>query len=84
MKYGHAEVGCFMTEDTLYVQHEIEFLPMPVEDAVDQLVIAKWMVRMLGYRYGVDISFAPKSLWGRLGAATTFTDGRNGWEKSGV
>jgi len=82
VKYGHAEVGCFMTEDTLYEQHEIEFLPMPVEDAVDQLVIAKWMVRMLGYRYGVDISFAPKITVGKAGSGLHFhlmveKDGKN-------
>ncbi len=68
IKYGHSEVGCFMTDDKLYEQHEIEFLPTPVEDAVDQLVVAKWIVRMLGYRYGVDISFAPKITVGKAGS----------------
>lgn len=68
IKYGHSEVGCFMTEDKLYEQHEIEFLPTPAEDAVDQLVIAKWILRMLGYRYGVTISFAPKITVGKAGS----------------
>lgn len=68
IKYGHSEVGCFMTEDKLYEQHEIEFLPVPAEEAVDQLIIAKWMVRMLGYQYGVDISFAPKITVGKAGS----------------
>lgn len=82
IKYGHAEVGCFMTEDKLYEQHEIEFLPMPAENAVDQLVIAKWVVRMLGYRYGVDISFAPKITVGKAGNGLHFhmmveKDGQN-------
>ncbi|MGE0077481.1 MAG: glutamine synthetase family protein [Bacteroidales bacterium] len=72
IKYGHSEVGCFMTEDKLYEQHEIEFLPMPAEDAADQLVIAKWVVRMLGYRYGVDISFAPKITVGKAGSGLHF------------
>ncbi|BDX37149.1 glutamine synthetase [Tenuifilaceae bacterium CYCD] len=72
IKYGHAEVGCFMTEDKLYEQHEIEFLPTNAEDAVDQLVIAKWVVRMLGYRYGVDISFAPKIIVGKAGSGLHF------------
>jgi len=72
IKYGHSEVGCFMTEDKLYEQHEIEFLPIPAEDAVDQFVIAKWIVRMLGYQYGVDISFAPKIIVGKAGSGLHF------------
>lgn len=82
IKYGHSEVGCFMTEEKLYEQHEIEFLPTPAEDAVDQLVIAKWVVRMLGYRYGVDVSFAPKITVGKAGSGLHFhmlaeKDGQN-------
>ena len=72
IKYGHSEVGCFMTEDKLYEQHEIEFLPIPAEEAVDQFVIAKWIVRMLGYQYGVDISFAPKIIVGKAGSGLHF------------
>jgi len=49
-------------------QHEIEFLPVPVEDAADQLVIAVWMLRMIGYKYGVTISLAPKILGGHAGS----------------
>ena len=49
-------------------QHEIEFLPCEVEEAVDQLVIAKWIVRMLGFEYGVEVSFAPKITVGKAGS----------------
>jgi glutamine synthetase len=49
-------------------QHEIEFLPVPVEDAADQLIIAVWMLRMIGYKYGVTISLAPKILSGHAGS----------------
>ncbi len=82
VKYGHSEVGCFMTDDQLFEQHEIEFLPMPAEEAVEQLIIAKWIVRMLGYRYGVDISFAPKITVGKAGSGLHFhmmveKDGKN-------
>jgi len=82
VKYGHSEVGCFMTDENLYEQHEIEFLPMPAEEAVEQLIIAKWIVRMLGYRYGVDISFAPKITVGKAGSGLHFhmmveKDGKN-------
>ncbi|HKL38139.1 MAG TPA: glutamine synthetase beta-grasp domain-containing protein, partial [Bacteroidales bacterium] len=45
VKYGHSEVGNFSSEDEMFEQHEIEFLPVEVEDAVDQMVIAKWILR---------------------------------------
>ncbi len=82
VKYGHSEVGCFYDGDTYYEQHEIEFLPMPVEQAVEQLIIAKWVLRMLGDRYGVEISFAPKITVGKAGSGMHFhmlveKDGRN-------
>lgn len=68
IKYGHSEVGSFETEDELYEQQEIEFLPIDPQDAVDQLVIAKWILRMLGDQYGVNISFAPKITVGKAGS----------------
>ena len=82
VKYGHSEVGCFCNGETYYEQHEIEFLPMPVEQAVEQVIIAKWILRMLGSRYGVEISFAPKITVGKAGSGMHFhmlveRDGRN-------
>lgn len=82
IKYGHSEVGCFTKDGKYYEQHEIEFLPMPAEEAVEQLLIAKWMVRMLGYRYGVEVSFAPKIVVGKAGSGLHFhmmaeKDGKN-------
>jgi glutamine synthetase len=82
IKYGHSEVGCFCNDDLYYEQHEIEFLPMPVEQAVEQLIIAKWVLRMLGNQYGVEISFAPKITTGKAGSGMHFhmlaeKDGRN-------
>lgn len=68
VKYGHSEVGNFTTEEDYYEQHEIEFLPVNVEDAADQLVVAKWILRMLGQEYGVGISFAPKISVGKAGS----------------
>lgn len=67
VKYGHAEVGSICGEDHDMEQHEIEFLPVPLEDAADQVVIARWVLRMIGYKYGVTISFAPKILVGQAG-----------------
>ncbi|MFN8258564.1 MAG: glutamine synthetase family protein [Bacteroidales bacterium] len=68
IKYGHSEVGNFSTENLDYEQHEIEFNPVDAEDAVDQLIIAKWILRMLGQKYNVQISFAPKITVGKAGS----------------
>jgi glutamine synthetase len=68
IKYGHSEVGDIREEDSEMEQHEIEFLPAPIEDAADQIVIAKWMLRMIGYRHGVTITFAPKISVGHAGS----------------
>ncbi len=68
IKYGHSEVGNFSTENEEFEQHEIEFLPVDVEDAADQMLIAKWILRMLGKKYDVNISFAPKITEGKAGS----------------
>jgi len=68
IKYGHSEVGNIREEDYATEQQEIEFLPVPIEDAADHIVIAKWILRMIGYKYGVTISFAPKVLAGHAGS----------------
>jgi glutamine synthetase len=68
VKYGHAEVGNILHEGTEMVQHEIEFLPRPLEEAADQIVIAKWIVREVAYKYGLTVSFAPKIILGHAGS----------------
>lgn len=68
IKYGHAEVGSFTKDGEDFEQHEIEFLPVEIDDAVDQLLIAKWITRILGYRNGVEVSFAPKITVGKAGS----------------
>ncbi len=68
VKYGHSEVGNFTTETHMYEQHEIEFNPVEAEEAVEQLITAKWILRMLGQKYGVTISFAPKITVGKAGS----------------
>jgi len=68
IKYGHSEVGNFTKGNDFFEQHEIEFLPTNVEDTADQLVIAKWVLRMLSNEYGVKISFAPKITVGKAGS----------------
>ncbi|MBN2894094.1 MAG: glutamine synthetase [Bacteroidales bacterium] len=68
IKYAHSEVGNFTTEDHYYEQHEIEFNPVNVEEAVDQIVLAKWILRNIAYKYGVEISWAPKITVGKAGS----------------
>jgi len=68
IKYGHSEVGNFSTDAESFEQHEIEFLPVDAEAAVDQLIIAKWILRSLGNKYKVNLSFAPKITAGKAGS----------------
>lgn len=68
IKYGHSEVGNFTLDGTIYEQNEIEFLPVDAPLAADQLMIAKWVIRNLGYHEGYDITFAPKITAGKAGS----------------
>lgn len=68
IKYGHSEVGNFTLGEKIYEQNEIEFLPTNVEDAADQLMIAKWIIRNLAYTYGLNVTFAPKITTGKAGS----------------
>lgn len=68
IKYGHTEVGTFTESGLLYEQNEIEFSPVRLEDAAEQLLIAKWILRSLAYKHGVTVSFAPKITTGKAGS----------------
>ncbi|MEN8121597.1 MAG: glutamine synthetase family protein [Bacteroidota bacterium] len=68
IKYGHSEVGNFSNETEEFEQHEIEFMPVSADDAVDQLITAKWILRMLGKKHHMQISFAPKITVGKAGS----------------
>ena len=68
IKYGHSEVGNFSQDGLIYEQNEIEFLPVPVEKAADELMIAKWIIRNLAYQMGMNVTFAPKITTGKAGS----------------
>lgn len=68
IKYGHSEVGNFTQNECIYEQNEIEFLPVRAEEAADQLMIAKWVIRNLAMEYGYQITFAPKITVGKAGS----------------
>lgn len=82
IKYGHSEVGNFTLDGKIYEQNEIEFLPNPVETAADQLLLAKWVIRNLAWKYGLNVTFAPKIIVGEAGSGMhvhmrLMKDGRN-------
>lgn len=68
IKYAHSEVGNFTQDGKNYEQNEIEFLPVPVQDAADQLMIAKWILRTLACEYNLNVTFAPKITVGEAGS----------------
>ena len=68
VKYAHSEVGNFRQDGKIYEQNEIEFLPVDIEDAADQLVLAKWVMRRLAYQHRLTITFAPKITAGKAGS----------------
>ncbi|MCX6244886.1 MAG: glutamine synthetase family protein [Bacteroidetes bacterium] len=68
IKYGHSEVGNFSEGVFAFEQNEIEFIPVPLEEAADQLMIAKWVLRSLAHKAGVTATFAPKITTGKAGS----------------
>ncbi len=68
IKYGHSEVGNFTQKSMVYEQNEIEFLPNPALEAADQLMLAKWVIRNLAAKEGLNVTFAPKITVGKAGS----------------
>ena len=68
IKYAHNEVGCIdaVRSDLDEIrgksaeQLEVEFLPAPIEDAGDFLVLARWLIRNVAYRHNCVATFTPK------------------------
>ena len=82
IKYGHSEVGNFVLDGVVYEQNEIEFLPVEAQSAADQLTVAKWVIRNLAYKMGLNVTFAPKITTGKAGSGLhihmrMMKDGRN-------
>ncbi|MCI6672531.1 MAG: glutamine synthetase family protein [Prevotella sp.] len=82
IKYGHSEVGTFFEGGRCFEQNEVEFLPVAADECADQLLLAKWIIRNLGYQEGLDITFAPKITVGKAGSGMhihmrIMKDGRN-------
>lgn len=68
VKYAHSEVGYVesVRSDLKEIkgregeQLEIEFLPTPIEDMGDHLVLARWLIRNIAYQNYCVATFAPK------------------------
>ncbi len=89
IKYGHSEVGNFTIDGKIYEQNEIEFLPVRAEDAADQLMVAKWIIRNCAHLYGYDVTFAPKITTGKAGSGLhvhmrIMKDGKNLMLENGI
>lgn len=90
VKYGHSEVGYIERLESTDLdlrgrtgeQMEIEFLPSPILEAADNIVLAKWIIRNVSYRNNMLASFAPKLEEGDAGNGmhfhlALFKDGKN-------
>jgi glutamine synthetase len=68
VKYTHSEVGYIekISGDENEIngkrgeQFEIEFLPTPMEDAADNVVLARWLVRNVAHKNHCVATFTPK------------------------
>ncbi len=90
VKYAHNENGVIdgVRSDVpeiagrLAEQLEIEFLPRPIEEAADDLVLGRWIIRNTAFRHGAVATFTPKLEEGVAGSGLHFhleleKDGRN-------
>ncbi len=68
VKYAHCENGfidCVRSNvpeiaGRLAEQLEIEYLPRPIEDMADDLVLGRWIIRNTAFRHGAVATFTPK------------------------
>ncbi len=68
VKYAHSEAGYIEKINSKIneingkqaEQMEIEFMPRPVDEMADDLVLGKWLIRNIAYRHGCIATFAPK------------------------
>lgn len=68
VKYAHSEVGYIDAirsnlpeiQGKCGEQLEIEYLPRPIDEAADNLVLGRWLIRNIAYQNGCVATFAPK------------------------
>jgi len=80
VKYAHSEVGFVESvrsdlkeiSEKRAEQLEIEFLPRPIVDMADHVVLGRWLIRNIAYKYGCVATFAPKIEEGMAGNGLHF------------
>jgi glutamine synthetase len=80
VKYAHSENGVIESvksdlpeiEGRLAEQLEIEFTPRPIEEAADNLVLGRWIIRNTAFRHGAVATFTPKLEEGVAGSGLHF------------
>ncbi len=90
VKYAHNEVGyienikndCIEIKGKTAEQLEIELLATPIDEAADNIVLTKWLIRNIAYKHGMLATFAPKIEDGDAGNGMhvhmkLFKDGKN-------
>jgi len=90
VKYAHSEAGFVesVRSDLDEIsgkqaeQLEVEYLPRPVEEMADALVLGRWLIRNIAYKYGCVATFTPKIEEGVAGNGLHFhmellQDGKN-------
>jgi glutamine synthetase len=68
VKYAHSEVGYVddLKSDQAEIhgksveQLEVEFLPRPVLEMADAILLGRWIIRNVAFQYGCLATFAPK------------------------
>ncbi len=68
VKYLHSEVGNIIEivserpelNGRRMEQHEVEFLPTPIEQTARNIMLAKWVIRSVAMKHGLNATFAPK------------------------
>lgn len=72
VKYAHSEVGSFVADGRQMVQQELELAPTDGTRAADQMALAKWVLREVAHRHGIEVSYAPKIAVGQAGSGMHF------------
>jgi glutamine synthetase len=68
VKYAHSEAGYIdkikseidEINGKQAEQMEVEFLPRPVDEMADDLVLGRWLIRNIAYKHSCIATFAPK------------------------
>ncbi|MFW6128948.1 MAG: glutamine synthetase beta-grasp domain-containing protein [Candidatus Aminicenantaceae bacterium] len=80
VKYVHSEVGSIdvIRSEVKEIagksaeQLEVEFVPRPIQEMADMLVLGRWLIRNIAYRHGCVATFIPKLEEGLAGNGLHF------------